>query len=39
MLRVLLRLIHVFDFNVGLEVIKGKKNSKRDILKDQYDEN
>ena len=24
-----------FDFNFGLEVIKGEKNSKLDILKDQ----
>ena len=34
MVRVLLR----FDFNVGLEVIKGEKNSKLDILKDLSDE-
>ena len=34
----MVRFLFRFDFIVGLEVIKGEKNSKLDILKDQSDE-
>ena len=37
MIRVLSKSCNIFDFNVGLEVIKGEKKSKLDILKDQSD--
>ena len=38
MIQVLSKLCNIFDFNVGLEVIKGEKNSKVGILKDHSNE-